>query len=114
LLPLLIGRQRAAELFFFGDWFNAEEAKNIGMVNKIYSENELISEVSLLAEKLAEKPPEALRQVKQYIKKYYYDVLDELMPAELAEFGRRQKSPEAQEAFKAFFEKRKPDFSKFS
>lgn len=114
LLPELIGRQRAAELFFFGDWFSAEEAKKIGMINKIYSENELISEVTLLAEKLAEKPPEALRQVKAYIKKYYSGVLDKLMPAEMAEFVKRQRSPEAQEAFKAFFEKRKPDFSKFS
>lgn len=114
LLPELIGRQRAAELFFFGDWFSAEEAHNIGMVNKIFSENELISEVTLLAEKLAEKPPEALRQVKAYIKKYYAGVLDKLMPLEMAEFVRRQRSPEAQEAFKAFFEKRKPNFSKFS
>jgi 1,4-dihydroxy-2-naphthoyl-CoA synthase len=36
------------------------------------------------------------------------------MPEEGLEFSRRQKSPEAQEAFKAFFEKRKPDFSKFT
>jgi len=39
--------------------------------------------------------------------------LKDLMPEEGAEFFRRQKSPEAQEAFKAFFERRKPDFSKF-
>jgi len=114
LLPELVGRQRAAELFFFGDWFSAEEAQKIGMINKIYSENELISEVTLLAERLAEKPPEALRQVKAYIKKYYAGILEKLMPAEMTEFVRRQRSPEAQEAFKAFFEKRKPDFSKFS
>ncbi|MFX1344903.1 MAG: enoyl-CoA hydratase [Promethearchaeota archaeon] len=113
-LPELIGRQRAAELFYFGDWFSAEEAQEIGMVNKIFPENELIKEVTVLAEKLAEKPPEALRQTKAYIKKYYNGVLEKIMPEEGAEFVRRQKSPEAQEAFKAFFEKRKPDFSKFS
>ena len=113
-LPELIGRQRANELFFFGDWFSAEEANKIGIVNKIFPESELIKEVTLLAEKLAEKPPEALRQTKAYIKKYYTGVLEKLMPEEGAEFVRRQRSPEAQEAFKAFFEKRKPDFSKFS
>jgi len=113
-LPELIGRQRAAELFFFGDWFSAEVANEIGIVNKIFPESELIKEVVLLAEKLAEKPPEALRQIKAYIKKYYTGVLEKLMPEEGAEFVRRQKSPEAQEAFKAFFEKRKPDFSQFS
>jgi len=113
-LPELIGYQRAAELFFFGDWFSAEEANKIGIVNKIYPENELIETVTRLAETLAEKPPEALRKTKELIKKRYIENLDELMPEEGAEFVRRQRSPEAQEAFKAFFEKRKPDFSKFS
>jgi enoyl-CoA hydratase/carnithine racemase len=113
-LPELIGRQRAAELFFFGDWFSAEEANKIGIVNKIFPEKDLINKVTLLADKLAEKPPEALRQTKAYIKKHYIGFLEELMPDEGAEFRRRQRSPEAQEAFKAFFEKRKPDFSKFS
>jgi len=113
-LPELVGRQRAAELFYFGEWFSAEEAKKMGMVNKIFPENDLIKEVTLLAEKLAEKPPEALRKTKAYIKKYYNEVLVKIMPEEGAEFVRRQRSPEAQEAFKAFFEKRKPDFSKFS
>ncbi|MFX0028905.1 MAG: enoyl-CoA hydratase [Candidatus Hermodarchaeota archaeon] len=113
-LPELIGRQRAAELFFFGDWFSVEEAKKIGIVNKIFPENNIIDKTIILAEKLAEKPPEALRQTKAYIRKYYTGILEKVMPDEGAEFRRRQRSPEAQEAFKAFFEKRKPDFSKFS
>jgi enoyl-CoA hydratase/carnithine racemase len=113
-LPQLVGRQRAAELFFFGEWFSAEEAYKFGLISKIFPEDKLNIEVTLLAEKLAEKPPEALRQTKHFIRKYYSDVLEKLMPDEFAEFFRRQRSPEAQEAFKAFFEKRKPDFSKFS
>jgi enoyl-CoA hydratase/carnithine racemase len=113
-LPELIGHQRAAELFFFGDWFTAEEAEKIGMINKIFPEKELITEVVSLAEKLAKKPPEALRKTKELIKKHHREVLVKLMPEEGAEFARRQKSPEAQEAFKAFFEHRKPDFSKFT
>ena len=113
-LPELIGYQRAAELFFFGDWFTADEAEKMGMVNKIFPENELINQVTLLAEKLAEKPPRALRKTKELLKKHYLGALAKLMPEEGAEFFRRQKSPEAQEAFKAFFEGRKPDFSKFT
>lgn len=113
-LPELIGRQRAAELFFFGDWFSVQEANKMGIVNKIFPEKDLINETTRLAEKLAEKPPEALRQTKAYVKKHYIGFLEKLMPDEGAEFRKRQRSPEAQEAFKAFFEKRKPDFSKFS
>ncbi|MHA2392377.1 MAG: enoyl-CoA hydratase [Promethearchaeota archaeon] len=111
-LPELVGYQRAAELFFFGDWFTAEDAEKMGMINRIYPENTLINEVTALAEKLAEKPPKALRKTKELIKKHYGNVLAKLMPEEGAEFARRQRSPEAQEAFKAFFERRKPDFSK--
>lgn len=113
-LPQLIGYQRAAELFFFGDWFTAEEAEKMGIINKIFSEEKLITEVTLLAENLAEKPPVALRKTKELIKKHYMELLQKLMPEEGVEFVRRQRSPEAQEAFRAFFERRKPDFSKFS
>ncbi|MFX1311201.1 MAG: enoyl-CoA hydratase [Promethearchaeota archaeon] len=113
-LPQLVGYQRAAELFFFGDWFTAEEAKKMGIINKIFSEEKLITEVIFLAENLAEKPPVALRKTKELIKKHYRELLQKLMPEEGAEFAARQRSPEAQEAFKAFFERRKPDFSKFS
>ena len=113
-LPALIGYQRAAELFFFGDWFTAEEAEKMGMINRTFSETELIDKVVVLAETLAEKPPTALRKTKELIKKYYSGRLAKLMPEEMVEFSRRQKSPEAQEAFSAFFEHRKPDYSKFT
>jgi enoyl-CoA hydratase/carnithine racemase len=113
-LPQIIGYQRAAELFFFGDWFTAEEAETYGMINKIFPEDKIIHEVILLAEKLAEKPPTALKKTKELIKKHFLGTLGNLMPEEGAEFYRRQKSPEAQEAFKAFFERRKPNFSKFA
>ncbi|MHA1930946.1 MAG: enoyl-CoA hydratase [Promethearchaeota archaeon] len=113
-LPALIGYQRAAELFFFGDWFTAEEAEKMGMINRTFSETELIDKVVVLAETLAEKPPTALRKTKELIKKHYSGRLAKLLPEEMAEFSRRQKSPEAQEAFRAFFEHRKPDYSKFS
>ncbi|MFW9780976.1 MAG: enoyl-CoA hydratase [Candidatus Heimdallarchaeota archaeon] len=113
-LPELIGYQRAADLFFFGDWFTAEDAEKMGMINKIFPEDSLVNEVTALAEILAEKPPEALRKTKELIKKQHRNMLAKLMAEEGAEFARRQRSPEAQEAFKAFFERRKPDFSKFS
>ncbi|MFX1571606.1 MAG: enoyl-CoA hydratase [Promethearchaeota archaeon] len=113
-LPQLIGYQRAAELFFFGDWFTAQEAEKMGIINKIFSEEHLITKVILLAENLAEKPPTALQKTKELIKKYYIELVQKFMPEEGAEFVRRQISPEAQEAFRAFFERRKPDFSKFS
>lgn len=112
-LPELVGKFRAAELFFFGDFFTAKEAHKIGMVNKVFLKEELIEKVNAIAELLAKKPPVALSSTKELIKKYHKGILEKLMPEEGAEFVRRQISPEAQEAFSAFFESRKRNFSKF-
>ena len=112
-LPELVGKFRAAELLFFGDFLTGEEAHKIGMVNKLFVKEELIGKATKIAEQLAEKPPTALRSTKELIRKYHKGILEKIMSEELAEFMRRQVSPEAQEAFKAFFERRKPDFSKF-
>jgi enoyl-CoA hydratase/carnithine racemase len=112
-LPELVGKFRAAEIMFFGDFFTGDEAHKIGMVNKLFTEKELIKNATKIAEQLAEKPPTALRHTKELLRKYHLSVLENVIPEELTEFVRRQVSPEAQEAFKAFFERRKPDFSQF-
>ena len=67
----------------------------------------------MIAEQLAERPPTALRATKKLLKKYHKSILEKSISDEDVEFVRRQVSPEAQEAFTAFFEKRKPDFKKF-
>ena len=85
----------------------------MGIVNKIFPIEELHSNVIILAENLAEKPPTALKSTKALIRKYYKGILEKIVPEEGSEFVRRQISPEAQEAFEAFVKKRKPDFSKF-
>ncbi|MBY9004645.1 MAG: enoyl-CoA hydratase, partial [Candidatus Lokiarchaeota archaeon] len=112
-LPELVGKFRAAELLFFGDFFTGEDAHFFGMVNKLFDKEELIEKVTMIAERLAERPPTALRSTKKLMKKYHKSILEKLIPEEGSEFVRRQVSPEAQEAFKAFFERRKPDFCKF-
>jgi len=113
-LPFLVGYQRAAEMFFFGDWFTAEDALNLGLVNKVFPEDTLIAEVTSLAEILALKPPAALRNTKMLMKRLYSDMFGKYKSEEWEVFKKMQKSPEAQEAFQAFLERRKPDFSKFS
>jgi len=114
ILPLLVGYQRAAELFFFGDWLSAEDALSLGLVNRVFPEESLVAEVSSLAEILALKPPEALRNTKMLMKRFYSDVFGKYKAEEWEVFKRMQRSPEAQEAFQAFLERRKPDFSRFS
>lgn len=113
LLPRLAGHQRAAELFFFGDFFTAEEANRIGLVNKVFQVEKLLDNTLSEAQRLANQPPASVKLTKSLMKQNIPVNIDEIIGYESAQFMRRLKSPEAKEAFAAFYERRKPDFSKF-
>ena len=67
-----------------------------------------------MARELAAKPPAALRLTKALLKRGSAQALEETIRYELDQFRDLLQSPEAMEAFTAFMERRKPDFSKFS
>ncbi|MSQ52333.1 MAG: enoyl-CoA hydratase [Betaproteobacteria bacterium] len=113
LLPRIAGWQRAAELLMLGEPFSAEQAFAAGMINSIVAPDRLMETAMAAASKLATKPPIALRETKRLMKLPEMDRIDSAMRAEARVFARRLQSPEAKEAFAAFFEKRKPDFSRF-
>lgn len=113
LLPRLAGYHRAAELFYFGDFFSAQDAYKIGLVNKIFLEENLLEEAMAEAQRLANQPPASVRLTKSLMKRHVPVNLNEIIDYEGAQFMRRTISPEAKEAFAAFYERRKPDFSKF-
>jgi enoyl-CoA hydratase/carnithine racemase len=112
LLPKVAGYQRAAEMLLLGEVFTAEQALAAGMLNGILPSNQLLEHALGVAHKLAEKPAQALRLTKQLLKQPYLSQIEQTMRAEGVQFIRQLSSPEAREAFSAFIEKRKPDFSK--
>jgi enoyl-CoA hydratase/carnithine racemase len=114
LLPRLVGHRRAAELLMLGEPFSAERAREIGIVNEILLDAEVIAYAHAQAQRLAAKPPASLRATKQLMKAEVAPLIKQAMQAERAQFTSLLIAPEAREAFKAFFEKRKPDYSKFS
>ena len=61
-----------------------------------------------------ELPPGAVRDSKTLMRSARAKLTAETIAAEGEVFGKRLRSPEAQEAFSAFFQKRKPDFAQFS
>lgn len=114
LLPEWLGRVRAAELLLLGGNFDAAKAAELGLINRV-CEPAATEEAALAAcRQLAAQPPAAVRATKRLLNRRNSSALREAMLAEGELFGERLKSPEAAEAFKAFMEKRKPDFSSFS
>jgi enoyl-CoA hydratase/carnithine racemase len=114
LLPALAGHARAAELLLLGEPFTAEKARQVGLVTEVVPEDQLFATAYAQAKKLAEKPAAALRLTKQLMKQGQMAMVEQQMKTEIQLFGECLNSPEAKEAFTAFLEKRKPDFSKFS
>lgn len=113
LLPLTAGYRKAAELLMLGEPFDAAAAKEAGLVSDIVSGDGLMDVALATAAKLAAKPPSALRYTKALMRRQIGSIADQMV-AENEAFGACLASPEAKEAMTAFFEKRVPDFSKFS
>jgi len=113
LLPRIAGLQRATELLLLGEFFDAQRAREAGLVNEVVAPDRLSERVAARAEELAALPPAAVRQTKALIRHDLIGQLKEVMEREGAVFMERLVSPEAAEAFAAFFEKRAADFSRF-
>jgi enoyl-CoA hydratase/carnithine racemase len=110
-MPTRMGYARAFEMLALGETFSAERALSAGFVNRIVSADDLEATALEAARKLAEKPPEALAVTRQLLRGNPVEVL-KTIDREAVAFRERLSSPEAQEAFAAFFEKRPPNFRK--
>lgn len=113
LAPQMFGYHRAAEALLLGEPFMAEAALEVGLVNRVVPPTECNDFAQKQARKLAAKPLSALVETKRLMKKGQQAQLIERMGEEGQSFGRMLREPAAREAFTAFMEKRKPDFSKF-
>ena len=113
LLPLSAGYHRAAELLLLGKPFTAEKALAAGIVTEIVPDGELLDHALEVAASIAALPPSSLRMTKALLKTRYGAAVKEAMGAEGEKFRAQLGSAEAKEAMQAFFEKRKPDFSRF-
>ncbi len=112
LVPQMMGYHRAAEALLLGEPFMAEAALEIGLVNRVLPPLEANNYAQSIARKLAAKPITALVETKRLLKKHNSAAVLQAMADESVSFGRMLKEPAAREAFGAFMEKRKPDFSK--
>ena len=113
LVPRLLGHQRASAMLLLGEPLDAATACEWGLVNRVVDDAALMDTAREMARRLAALPPEAVRLTKRLIKHGVPDVAGRIQE-EIGLFTERLASPEAQEAFAAFMEKRQPDFSQFT
>jgi enoyl-CoA hydratase/carnithine racemase len=112
LVPQMLGYHRAAEALMLGEPFFAEAALEVGLVNRVVPPTEANAYANTQARKLAAKPLTSLVATKRLMKKGQQASVLQQMQDEGESFGRMLREPAAREAFTAFMEKRKPDFSK--
>lgn len=109
-LTRLVPLGNALMMLFTGDWIDAQEAYRIGLVQKVVTGSKLMEETLMLANRICESGPVAVRTVKEAAYRGLGISLEvALMQNQLFALRNRQMAPEdAQEGIKAFAEKRKP------
>lgn len=109
-LARLIGKQRAKELVMTGDMMGAQEAWNLGLLNKVVPGDQLMAEVRKLAEKLAGKGGVALKAAKEAIEEGSDVGLERGLANEGKLFALCFSTEDKNEGVNAFLEKRPPRF----
>jgi len=105
-----IGAARAKELVWTGRRIGTEEALRIGLVDQVHEPEELKGAVERLAQGLAGKAPEALRQAKRAIVRGLDGTLESGLALEAEAFGICFGTEDAREGLTAFLEKRPARF----
>ena len=114
LMPMVAGYQRAAEKLLLGDPFTGADAVEFGLANAVLPAGEVVNHARRVAERFNGLPPGAVRDAKRLLRGPQTEAILKTIRTEGDLFAARLRSPEAMEAFQAFFQKRKPDFSKFA
>ncbi|MGH1468109.1 MAG: 1,4-dihydroxy-2-naphthoyl-CoA synthase [Bdellovibrionales bacterium] len=111
-LAKMVGQKKAREIFFLGDDYSAEDAFQMGMVNKVVTHDSLEDECLAWAKKINSKSPTAIRMAK-----FALNLTDDGMVGQQVFAGEATRlaygSEEAKEGRDAFLEKRDQDYSKF-
>jgi len=113
LLAQRVGAARAAEWLLLGEAFDAPAALAAGLVNRMLPNAQVFSQALDWAKKLAAKPPTALLASRRLLREGHQQAARDAIARESARFSELLQLDEAREAFAAFIEKRKPDFSRF-
>ena len=110
LLPRILGSSKAREVFFLHGKFAAQEAERIGFVSKVFPDEAFRDEVAAITSRLAKSAPLAIRAMKQNFLAAENMSLREYIRIESERHSRTGASEDSRAAFRAFVEKREPEF----
>ena len=107
-----VGQKRAREIFFLGHNYSAQEAYEMGMVNKVVPHGQLEKTAFNWAQEIMRKSPTAIKMLK-----FGFNLIDDGLIGQQIYAGEATRlaygSEEAEEGRNAFLEKRKPQFKKY-
>lgn len=110
LLPRTVGMSRAAELLFTGDVVDAATAADWGLVSRVVPADTLMDEALVLATRIAQQPPHALRLAKNLLKHGQTSSYDTLMDMSAAAQAISHLTEDHMEGVDALLEKRPASF----
>jgi 2-(1,2-epoxy-1,2-dihydrophenyl)acetyl-CoA isomerase len=113
-LPRLVGLARALEIAMLDEPIPASQALELGLVNNVVPEAQLLAEARRLAGRAARMPVETLGRVKQLMNASFDTSLEQQLENERQAIAVSANSGEGREGITAFLEKRQPDFIKAS
>jgi enoyl-CoA hydratase/carnithine racemase len=109
-LARIVGKGKALELLLSGDTIDADEALQIGLVNRIFSGEALLAEAEALARNIAGKAPLALRYCKEAVHKGLDLTLEQGLRLEADLYFLLHTTEDRTEGVKSFLEKRPPEY----
>lgn len=110
VLPRIVGLAKAKELMFTAKMIDSSEAKNLGLVNQVLPEAELITAANSLAQELANGPTGAIGLTKRILNISLSSDLESILEFEACAQDVCFRTENFEEGKRAFFEKRKPIF----
>lgn len=109
-LPRIVGVPMALELLFTGRFVESDEAKEIGLVNRVVADDELMTVTYEMAQHIAAQPPLAIRMMKRAVYQSMRIDLKTHLDLASSHMGAIFSTEDHKEAVTAFREKRKPVF----
>ncbi len=109
-LPRLIGLQRASALMMLGDKVSAQEAFQMGMIYKVFDNENFEGETTSLVNQLAVMPTKALAYIKHALNQSYSNNMEEQLQLEDDYQQKAAATADFKEGVAAFLEKRMPHF----